>query len=102
MKMWYYRYKFRHMMEFLEILSNLDCSYQSLSLASKIFLSAYGKSPTMLDEITKISKILLYNISNISIIEREELIDFIDNYNQFSEKDKIRKIKKLYDNYEEM
>lgn len=99
MKMWYYRYKFRHMIEFLEILSNLGCSYQNLSLTSKIFLSAYVKSPTMLDEITKISKILLYNIS---IIESEELIDFIDNYNQFSEKDKIRKIKKLYDNYEEM
>lgn len=86
-------------MEFLEILSNLDCSYQNLSLTSKIFLSAYGKSSTMSDEITKISKILLYNIS---IIESKELIDFIDNYNQFSEKDKIRKIKKLYDNYEEM
>lgn len=102
MKTWYYKYKFRHMMEFLEILSNLGCSYQNLSLTSKIFLSAYGKSPTMLDEITKISKILLYNISNISIIESEELIDFINNYNQFSEKDKIEKIKKLYNNYKEM
>ena len=102
MKTWYYKYKFRHMMEFLEILSNLGYSCQNLSLTSKTFLSAYGKSSTMLDEITKINKILLYNISNISIIESEELIDFINNYNQFSEKDKIEKIKKLYNNYKEM